>query len=238
MHSTIDPIVLCGGGGTRLRSVTGDIPKPMALVAGRPFLEFILRQLQGAGFQRAVLATGYRHEVIQGHFRERAFGLDLCYSIEQTPLGTGGAVRQALGLVQSESVLVLNGDSYTNAGLRELAADHAGTGADVTMAVVPSDGRDDAGNVIVDGAGAVVSFSEKSGPAGVACVNAGIYAIGRRLVEALPQGVGLSLETQVLPGWLAERRDVRAFAVQGPCVDIGIPERYQAAQRLLAHLAL
>ena len=113
-----DAIVLCGGAGLRLRSVIGDAPKGMAAVAGRPFLELLLRQLRRHGFERVILAVGYQRDMIYSHFGESAFGLRLAYSVESSPLGTGGAVRNAADLVESESVLIMNGDSYTDADLQ------------------------------------------------------------------------------------------------------------------------
>src|SRR5262245_4985053 len=113
MPSTPDAILLCGGAGLRLRSVIGNAPKGMADVAGRPFLELLLRQLRRHGFERAILAVGYQKHVIHSHFGGRAFGLHLAYSAESHPLGTGGALRNAAQLVRSESALIMNGDSYT-----------------------------------------------------------------------------------------------------------------------------
>src|SRR5271157_925044 len=124
MLETADAILLCGGAGLRLRSVIGNAPKGMADVAGRPFLELLLRQLRRHGFERAILAVGYQKDMIYSHFGERAFGLYLAYSVESRPLGTGGALRNAADLIESENVLIMNGDSYTDADLRELAVDH------------------------------------------------------------------------------------------------------------------
>src|SRR6185312_11301036 len=114
MLNAPDVIILCGGAGTRLRSVT-EGPKAMASVAGRPFLELLLRQLRRWGFERVVLAVGYQHEAIRSHFGAKAVGLDLLYSSELIPLGTGGALRNAAELVASDPAIVLNGDSSTDA---------------------------------------------------------------------------------------------------------------------------
>src|SRR5271169_1384583 len=115
MPDSPDAILLCGGAGLRLRSVIGNSPKGMADVAGRPFLELLLRQLGRHGFERAILAVGYQKDVIHSHFGEQAFGLHLAYSIETCPLGTGGALRNAADMIESDNVLVMNGDSYTDA---------------------------------------------------------------------------------------------------------------------------
>ena len=102
----------------------------MADVAGRPFLELLLRQLRRHGFERAILAVGYQKDMIYSHFGERAFGLDLAYSVESCPLGTGGALRNAADLIESENVLIMNGDSYTDADLGEFVVDHREAKAD------------------------------------------------------------------------------------------------------------
>src|ERR1017187_4110469 len=123
MTSVPDAIVLCGGAGLRLRSVTGTAPKSMSSIDGRPFLELLLRQLRRYGFQRVILAVGYEREVIYSHFGETAFGLKLTYPAESSPLGTGGALRNALGAVESETALIMNGDSYTDVDLSRFGAE-------------------------------------------------------------------------------------------------------------------
>src|SRR5690348_11448079 len=120
----VPAIVLCGGAGLRLRSVIGTAPKGMAPVAGRPFLEVLLQQLRGHGFDQVILAVGYQKEVIEQYFGHSTLGLDLVYSPESFPLGTGGAIRKAADLVQTDDVLVMNGDSYTDADLSQFMAHH------------------------------------------------------------------------------------------------------------------
>jgi NDP-sugar pyrophosphorylase family protein len=232
MPSTPDAIVLCGGAGLRLRSVTANTPKSMAGIGGRPFLELLLKQLQRNGFERVILAVGYQGEVIQEHFGERAFGLDMAYSAESLPLGTGGALRNAVGLVTSKDVLIMNGDSYTDANLRQFMADHLASGAEASVVVVPTDARRDCGTVEVDPNGRLTGFAEKQGAANARFANAGIYMTSRQILCDIPDGQ-VSLERELFPRWLGENRDIRAFVWQGACVDIGTPERYWSAQELL-----
>jgi D-glycero-alpha-D-manno-heptose 1-phosphate guanylyltransferase len=232
-----DAIILCGGAGLRLRSVIGDTPKPMAEVAGRPFLELLLRQLRRNGLKRVILAVGYQREVIQAQFRGRAFGLDLIYSIESEPLGTGGALREAAALVASDTGLALNGDSYTDVNLEVFTAAHRRSGADVSVVVVPPDGRGDCGSVRLAENGAVLSFHEKTGPLDVAYINAGIYMMSRRLLLEAPEGKS-SLELELIPRWLKEGKRIQGFIHSGSCLDIGTPERYCTAQNLLAETEL
>ena len=236
MNRLPDAVVLCGGAGLRLRSVAGDVPKSMAGVAGRPFLEVLLRQLRRHGFERVILAVGYQREAIQSHFGERAFALDVAYSTEATPLGTGGAIRNAAGLVGSEAALIMNGDSYTDVDLGRFVAEHRSWNADVSVVVVRADRRDDAGSVRVDGSGRLARFDEKQGSTGAPYANAGIYMMSQSMLNDIALGVPVSLEREIFPRWLAEGKDIRAFIHTGDCVDIGTPERYRVAQDILANV--
>jgi NDP-sugar pyrophosphorylase family protein len=231
-----DAVLLCGGAGLRLRSVVGNTPKGMANVSGRPFLELLLRQLRRNGFDRAILAIGYGGEAIRSYFGEQAFGLQLAYSAESCPLGTGGALRNAADVVGSKSVLVMNGDSYTDADLGELVANHHRTKADTSVVVVPADGRGDCGSVQFDGSGNLTSFEEKQGPFHATHANAGIYILSRELLYEIPTKVEISLERELLPEWLRRGKCIKAFIALAKCVDIGTPERYWRAQDILANV--
>lgn len=204
----------------------------MAGIGGRPFLELLLKQLQRNGFERVILAVGYQRDVIREHFGERAFGLEVAYSAESSPLGTGGALRKAAGLVTSEDVLIMNGDSYTDTNLRQFVADYLASGAEASVVVVPVDARGDCGSVEVDPNGRLAGFLEKQGDANARYANAGIYMASLQILHDIPDGQ-VSLERELFPRWLGEGRDIRAFVWPGTCVDIGTPERYWSAQELL-----
>jgi len=234
MPDAPDVLVLCGGAGLRLRTITGDAPKSMANIANRPFLELLLRQVRRHGFRRVILAVGYREDVIRSYFGTRAFGLRLTYSAESSPLGTGGAVRNACDLLESKSVLIMNGDSYTDVNLCQFVTDHRKSDADASLVVVPADGRADCGMVLADATGKLLGFEEKQNPSHAPYVNAGIYLISRNILEAIPPGVQTSLERELLPQWLQEGRQIRAFVCPQRCVDIGTPDRYTNAQTTLS----
>ena len=234
MPSMPDVVLLCGGAGLRLRSVIGNAPKGMADIAGRPFLELLLRQARRHDFKRAILAVGYQKDVIYSQIGERTFGLDLVFSAESLPLGTGGALRNAADLIESDSILVMNGDSYTNVNLGEVLADYRQAKADVCVVVVPADGRSDCGFVLLDGNGRLTSFDEKRAPLQSAYINAGIYLLSRAMLDQIPTDVAISLERELLPRWLRQGRTIRGFICPGTCVDIGTPERYRNAQSVLA----
>ena len=229
-----DVIVLCGGAGLRLRSVIGDVPKAMAAIGNRPFLELLLRQLRRFGFERVILAVGYGREVIHRHFGENAFGLHLAYSAESVPLGTGGALRNAVQLVESSDVLVTNGDSYTDFDLSGFVEDFQRSRADVSVLIVPAEDRGDFGTVLLNDAGKLVGFEEKPERSHAPYVNAGIYMMSRQILSEVTPGLEISLERELIPGWLRRGNDITGFVFRGKCIDIGTPQRYQSAQGFLA----
>ncbi len=228
-------IVLAGGLGTRLRSAVPDLPKPMAPVAGRPFLCWILDRLVDAGFVRAVLAVGYRHELVQGFFGTAYRGMPLAYSVENRPLGTGGAIRLAADLVVDADVLfVLNGDTCAEVDYAAMAAAHAREAAAMSMAVcqVPDAGRYGALELID---GRVRGFAEKGRP-GPGPINAGTYLVAAALIAEIPPGKPFSFEQDLLVPQVGRIHPL-AFAAEGLFIDIGVPEDYARAQQLFASRA-
>ncbi len=225
-------IILAGGLGTRLRSVVPDLPKPMAPVAGRPFLAWLLDRLVESGFESAVLAVGYRHEVIRDHFGDDYRGLALRYSIETTPLGTGGAMRLAADLVTAFPAFVLNGDTYLELDYRAMLAAHRQARADLSVAVcsVADVGRYGALALQADH---IHGFQEK-GRTGPGLINAGVYLPSFEILRQIPLGTPYSFEQQLLVPRLQEIRPL-AFRTKGRFIDIGIPEDFQRAQKLFAN---
>jgi mannose-1-phosphate guanylyltransferase len=238
MPSAADAIILCGGAGSRLRSITGEAPKSLATIGGRPFLDILLSQLRRQGFRHVILAVGYQRDLIRSYFDSRAGDVSLEYSIETTPLGTGGALRNAVDFVKSDSVLVMNGDSYTDADLFGFVADYREAKADLSAIVVPTDGRVDCGLVSIDSSNRVLGFKEKQSATGMQYVNAGIYMVAKRILYEIPLNQKFSLEEELFPQLLTEGKNIRAFHHAGRCIDIGTPERYQSAQETLALVEL
>jgi D-glycero-alpha-D-manno-heptose 1-phosphate guanylyltransferase len=227
-----DVVILSGGFGLRLRGIIGETPKPMAPVRGRPFMELLFKQVKRHGFSRVILSVGYKQEIIREHFGDKACGLELVYSIETSPLGTGGALRQAVDYVATENVLVMNGDSYTDADLGGLVQRHAESMADVAVVVI-AETRSDAGSVVLDPGGKVKTFAEKRVVPDSRYLSAGIYVLGKKLLGTIPPSVKISLEEQLFPQWLEDGKVIESLVYQGQCVDIGTPERYQKAQSVL-----
>lgn len=234
MRNPPDAVVLCGGAGLRLRTIIGEAPKAMAYIGGRPFLELLLKKLDQNGFRRVILAVGYQKDVIRSFFGEKFENLELVYSEESIPMGTGGAVRNAVHLIRSDAALVTNGDSYTDANLLDFIGDFLETRFEISVLVVPADERADCGAVLVDKEGSrLMGFGEKKVLAGSHYISAGIYMLSQRILQKIPAGVQLSIEHELFPRWLKRGIPIRAFVYEGWCLDIGTPDRYQSAQELL-----
>lgn len=221
--------ILAGGLGTRLRSVVGDRPKVLAEVNGRPFLAWLLEFLESFGFKRVVLCTGYQAEGIERAFGRRFGDLTLIHSREASPLGTAGALRQALPFLQSDQVLVLNGDSFCEVDLAAFCQSHSARRARASLALAYVNDVGRYGRVQIEADDRITSFSEKESAAGAGWINAGIYLFERELIQVLPSNMALSLEREALPMWIPE--GVYGFKTRGRFLDIGTPDSYALAQR-------
>ncbi len=225
--------ILAGGFGTRLRSLTGDLPKTLVPLGGRPFLEWILRWLEREGCKETVLCLGYKGDIIQAFVQETQFAMELFFSVEAEPLGTGGALRQSLPLLADE-VLVINGDTLFATHLRTLLEFHQRHQADVTIALAHTDDASRYGAVEFGSDQRVLRFSEKQQQSG-GWVSAGIYLMKRKLVaETIPEGP-CSLERTILPRWVERNARFYAVPLPGLFVDIGTPEGYQEAVKHWNH---
>jgi len=224
-------IVLAGGLGTRLKSVVPDLPKPMAPVAGRPFLAWVLDRLVASGFESAVLAVGYRHEAIRDHFGDNYRGLALRYSVESTPLGTGGAIRLAADHVTAFPVFVMNGDTFLELDYRAMLAAHQQANSHLSVAACREQDVSRYGALELEG-DHIQRFLEK-GCSGPGFINAGVYLISSEILQMIPAGEPFSFEQQLLVPRVQEIRPL-AFRTEGRFIDIGIPEDFQRAQQLFA----
>lgn len=228
-----EAIILAGGFGTRLRGIVDDVPKPLAAVAGRPFLAWLLDRLAAGGMRRCILATGYMADSIEQRIGARWNGMDIVYSVEPEPLGTGGAIRLAASLLQGDGAHVLNGDTlleYAPAAL-EAAARDAGSPMAMALALVDDVARYGAVDIID---GRAVAFREK-GETGLGWINAGCYFLGDETLAVLPQGA-FSFEREVLQPRAASG-EVAVCTTTAGFIDIGVPEDYRRAQSLFAQRA-
>lgn len=230
----MDALILAGGLGTRLRSVVSDRAKPVAEVADRPFVVWMMKHLARTGrIARFVVCTGHLSSTVRDQLGDRHAGIPVVYSEEDRPLGTGGALRRALRTFDSRgNVVALNGDSYLGLDLSAMLAgfDSKRTDYMLALARVPSTSR--YGRVELNG-NRIIQFSEK-GIEGAGWINAGVYLLSpagcRKLLEA-PEVC--SLEKDVLPAAMAAKR-LRGYRSRARFIDIGVPEDYALAQRMFA----
>lgn len=224
-------LVLAGGLGTRIRERVGDLPKVMAPVAGRPFMEYVLDRLVAGGLTHIILSVGYRYQSIVDHFGTRYRSAHLRYAVESEPLGTGGAIRYALPKGETEPVLVLNGDTLLGVDFQALSTWYLEQPA--RLAVVLREVEDVArfGSVNVRG-DTVQSFVEK-GPRGPGFINAGVYLLYPGIFDAYALPERFSFETDFLQRHCVELQP-RAFITHAYFIDIGVPSDYDRAQQELA----
>lgn len=227
-----EAIVLVGGLGTRLRGIVDDVPKPLAPVAGRPFLAWVLDALSAGGLRRVILAAGHMADVVERTIGKRWNDMDVVVVVEPEALGTGGAVRFAARALLGDWTHVVNGDTFLRYDPRALEA--ATRALDASMGIALAHVPDVARYGAVDVRdGRVVAFHEKGGQ-GPGRINAGCYFLGPDALAALPDKAVFSFERDVLPV-LAARGAIAAFDDTRDFIDIGVPDDFARAQQWFAH---
>jgi NDP-sugar pyrophosphorylase family protein len=229
VRQDVTPAILAGGLGTRLRSAVADRPKVLASVHDRPYLTYLLDRLVDVGFQKVVLLTGYGADHVYRCVGQSYRDLHLIHSPEPAPLGTAGAVRWALAKLDSAAVLLMNGDSWCDVDLASFRDFHERMAADASLVLAEVTDVSRFGIVQITSAGRVSRFSEKEG-AGRGFINAGIYLLARRLLEEIPDGRRVSLESDMLPSWVRSGRKIYGFEDARRFLDIGTPESYAEAE--------
>ena len=223
-------ILLAGGLGTRLRSVVSDRPKPMALIEGRPFMEYVTRELVRHGITDIIFAVGYKGSMVEEHFGDGSeFGFHASYAYEETLLGTAGAIKNAGQFITEDMFFVLNADTFYQIDYTRLV--RLMDAQKLTMALVLREVPDVSryGQAVLDQEGILTGFNEKIQEARKGTINGGIYLMKRELLDAIPEGK-VSLENDMIPQWLKEKRPLGGFVNDGYFIDIGIPEAYYQFQ--------
>lgn len=223
----MEAIVLAGGFGSRLAHIVADVPKPMAPVIGRPFLEYIFTHLVENGVDHIVVAVHHMKECIMEHFCDRFLSATIEYSVEDFPLKTGGAIKKALSLCKQNRVLVINGDTFYKVPLQEMHQFAINSGKQVTIAVKEMSEFSRYGKVDLNKDWLITAFHEKE-----YCykgyINGGIYDIEKNALDSYPES--FSIEEVCFPKML-ERHQIQAFVSNTYFIDIGIPEDYAKAQK-------
>lgn len=217
-------VILAGGLGTRLRSMVSDRPKPMADISGRPFLDYLVERLLSYRISKIIVCVSYMKENIISYFGEK-YDDKIQFSIEETPLGTGGALAKASELLPlSSSALVLNGDTFLPVDYTELRKFHESNCADMTLVLARSS-NPQFGGVVIDEHFRLIEFGSTQSKSGL--VNAGVYWIKKSTFDLLPKGKEFSLEKEFLPRFVKQAK-VYGFISEKMFVDIGTPQSYMA----------
>lgn len=228
LGSPADVIVLCGGLGTRLLPIISDRPKSLAPMGQWTFLDLLLDYIARQGFSRIILAVGHKAEMIQDHVRGRT--PELLLSVEQRPLGTGGAVKQAWPLTESTHVMIMNGDTFCPVDLQDVVRFHVASEGHVTVVVTRAT-RPDGGSIALDDHRLITRFAEKENMA-ASYISAGIYVLRTDVPVHFPERSVFSLEHDVFPSLLTTM-PCYGYVTDHEAVDIGTPQRYEQAIKTL-----
>ncbi len=225
-----EAVILAGGLGTRLRDVTGQTPKAMAPVNGKPFLSYVLQMLSQDGFDRIILATGFLSAPIESYYGYSFAMMEIDYSVEKEPLGTGGAILLASKIILSDNFFVLNGDTYFNVDFEGMEDQFSAEKPDVLVALKQMKDFDRYGSVSITNS-RIVSFNEKK-YCSEGLINGGIYLVNKKWLGGVSPGIKFSVEKDILEKH-TESAVLNGFISDGYFIDIGIPEDYNRAIREL-----
>lgn len=225
-----EAIILAGGFGTRLQSVVSDVPKPMAPVAGKPYLVYLIQYLKSYEVKHIVLSVGYLSEVVVDYFGTEYEGVKISYSKEETPLGTGGGIKLALEKCETENVVVLNGDSFFDVDIKALFALHLNKKAKASLGVrlVENVGR--YGEVVLSDMDEIIQFSEKSDKQEKGLINGGVYILAKNALDEFEPDTKFSLENDFFQKQ-AGLKTLYALEFNSYFIDIGIPSEFERANK-------
>ncbi|HOW35778.1 MAG TPA: sugar phosphate nucleotidyltransferase [Candidatus Omnitrophota bacterium] len=226
-----DVFILCGGLGTRLRAEISDRPKVLAEIDGQPFLGILLDYLAGQGFTRFILGTGYKSEQIESFCRDKKSNLSVIFSREDEPLGTGGAIKYAKALINSDVFFALNGDCFCPIDFAQMLKSHVRHEACATLAVSDVSEKQDFGAILLGPADKILNFSEKSTDPSAKYVSAGIYCFNKDIFKFMPAKKNFSIETEFFPDMVG--KDFYGFKAGHEFIDIGTPDRLKRAKDFL-----
>ena len=227
MNSLPDILILCGGKGTRLRSVLPDSPKILAPLHHHLFIDYLFQYLHKQQAHRLILCVGHLKEAIADYIENSPFSENVLLSKETQALGTGGAIVNALDHVQSQLIIVINGDSFIDVSLQKLIDFHIEKQADISLALFESDDVSRYGGVHVDDDDRISAFEEKSNIKKPGMINAGIYVMNRQFL--LKHSIPFSLEKDVLSQ--VDQHRIYGFNSKSKSfIDIGTPESFEQAK--------
>jgi len=231
MGKNLTCVILAAGLGTRLKPILQDTPKPMAMVNGKPFLEYLIAQLKKERIDDIVLCIAYKAEVIEGYFSDgKKFGVHIRYAKGDKPAGTAGELLRAKPYIQSNPFIVMNGDSYCEVDFRALFAYHRNYKAQITVAATKVKDTSRSGSITIAEDGSITNFVEKEPTKKSGYINGGIYLFNQSALDEIQRQQYRSLEQEAFPAFI--RRGLYAFKTSGLFIDIGTPADFQRAQEL------
>lgn len=230
----ITSVILAGGYGTRVKHLLPNVPKPMASVANKPFLEWILRYLKSQGITQNVLSTGYLSEVIEEHFQNQPVpDIEVYCCQEKQPLGTAGGFLNGVEKtnISPNAWLVMNGDSLIVAKLNKMISYLDDCEVNGVILGVSVEDTSRYGSLVIDESENLLSFAEKRQGAGI--VNSGIYLFRHHILEEFPSKLPLSFEYDVFPALLRKKKTIKVHQIKAPFLDIGTPETLPKAEAFI-----
>ena len=227
--SQVSAIILAGGLGTRLRGVAPGLPKVMAEINGKPFITYLLDQLAEAGIERVIISTGYKAEIIEETVGSSYKEIQINYSREESPLGTAGALRLAIEVVDVSLCLVMNGDSFVEFDPISMLMFHIDMGAEITILVKKVDDTKRYGAIEMNAKHEIIRFKEKGSARGLDLMNAGVYFMETSALEIIPDKTPCSLEYDFFP--TMSGKGLYGCKTEGRFIDIGTPESYAQAEK-------
>ncbi len=231
----VSGVILAGGLGTRLRSVIPDHPKVLAPIHGRPFITILLDQLRAVGINRIILCTGYKARIVRDRIGEKYKNVNILYSEESQPLGTGGAIKLAQEKISSEIFVVMNGDSYVNAKLSRFFNWFESSRHTAAIFLTKVDNIKRYGHVVTSKNGKIKKFIEKESSSGPGWINAGVYLLNKKLFKLMPETESFSLEKDFFPSLIG--RDLFGYLHETEFIDIGIPKSFFQAEKFFSSLS-
>ena len=230
----IDVVILAGGLGKRLQTITGGSQKILAQIDGKPFISILIEYIAQQGAQRFILCTGHDAQNVEASLKGAHPGLILEFSRENEPLGTGGAIKQGASLVKTDVFLALNGDCFCVVDYNKMVSYHHQQKAQATIAVTKLDDARDYGTIEIDSHRHIVAFKEKEPIQQEAFINTGTYCLNRHVFNLINTKNKFSIEYDFFPYLVG--KGFSAFEVENKFIDIGTPERYAWAQEHLKNM--
>jgi len=224
-------LILAGGFGTRLKNIINDKPKPMAPINNIPFLEYQILQLKRYNLPNIVLCIGYLGDKIREYFGDGSkWNVNILYSHEKEPMGTGGALKNAEALISEDNFLAMNGDSFFDINLTELISLHIEKKALCTIALLKIENTKRYGTVQINGENKIKFFREKDETSKSGLINGGIYVFNKQIFKSIPENRKVSLEKEIFPNIIG--REIYGLVADDFFIDIGTPEEYEKVQKI------